>query len=70
MAGGKIATRVDKMLFNKASFEDIMQVTGWTMDEIWIYMDMCFRLNNPEFSECNKHYCIWGMEEDEPSKVK
>lgn len=64
MSKSIIKLQVDEMLSRKASFKEIMQVTGWSEEEIWMYMDMVFRTNNPEFGKSNRHYCVWGISDD------
>ena len=69
MGNGIVSVQVEKMLSEKTPFEKIMTMTGWSEEEIWLFMDTYFRVRHPEFSKNNKHYCVWGID-DEKSKVK
>ena len=53
---------VDKLIKAGASFEIIKQVTGWTDEELWNYIDMVYRKENKEEvqDENNKSYFCWG----------
>ena len=49
----------DKLLSEKSSFEKISKVTGWTIDEIWLYIDMIYRKKYPEQYESDRiYYCL------------
>lgn len=70
MPKGIVKNLVDKMLFEKASFEEIGQASGWSKSEIWMYIDMVFRVQNPEFCKDNEAYFVWGIDEKETVKKR
>lgn len=70
MSTSIVRDKVDKMLLAGASFDKIMSLTGWTEGELWIYIDMFFRIAHPEFCKNNKHYCVWGLNEKEQVKTR
>ena len=70
MENGILIKQVEKMLSSKTPFEQIMSITGWSEDEIWMYMDVIFRVKHPEFVKNNKHYCVWGIDEEKVNVKK
>lgn len=60
------AMLVDELLKGNSPFEVITRVTGWTPEEIWIYIDMVYRKKHPEAfqDENNKSYFCWGETDD------
>lgn len=51
----------DKLLKEKSPFKKISYLTGWTTEEIWLYIDMEYRRKNPEQCEDHKEYFCWGQ---------
>lgn len=65
-----VQSKVDELLSKKTPFSEITRITGWTVEEIWLYMDMVYRINNEEFARGNRHYCVWGMDDEKLVKTR
>lgn len=65
MYKGIVTKLVDRMLLEKASFDKIECASGWSKDEIWMYIDTYFRVQHPEFYINNRHYFVWGIDDEE-----
>ena len=55
---------VDKHLLMKSSFNLIMYLTGWSENELWLYIDMIFRKKYPNECDSDKTYYCWGFIND------
>ena len=55
---------VDKLLIKKTRFDVIMTFTGWTSDELWLYIDMIFRNRYPDIYSSDKRYYCQGIMND------
>ncbi len=63
---------IANMLINEqAPFEKITEITGWSEHEIWLYIDMVYRKENPQAytDENNKSYFCWGPQEKTKTKM-
>lgn len=50
----------DVLLREKSSFEKISKLTGWTTEEIWLYITLEYRKKYPRQYEADQAYYCWG----------
>lgn len=53
-------TIADELLNKKSPFAKIFELTGWSTEEIWMYIDTEYRKKHPDCYKENKKYFCWG----------
>lgn len=62
---GSVVLKVEQLLMNLTSFNDITKITSWDTVQIMNYIDSVFRYEHPEFYIENIKYFCWGQTDSE-----
>ncbi len=63
---------VNMLISEQTPFEKITEITGWSEHEIWLYIDMVYRKENPQAytDQNNIPYLCWGQTKEQTQKIR